>query len=217
MQFWMRAVVVFICAVAGGCVTSSREDKQQLSVPSRVVRFENASFLMPAGLPAPQQQDQMLVTEATAAQIDPAITDATAIEVGMNLYHSPPEMFKQRPDVQGWVARPLPPDSRFLTSRTIVPSRTESVKIPGARDAAIAISLHEGVEQFGTGGMKALSLRLFVAPMTGDDGWVVGAWAVGSATNPDLDPGSRLASIFEEALRSFRLEKTNAPATSGSR
>jgi hypothetical protein len=209
-------VLFLALAWVGGCANGRGRDESQapaLDVPARHVRGDGFTISLPAGVPPFKPEGRYWQTEGTAAQVDETITGSDKIEVGFNVYHSPVSEFQQRPDVWDWASHPLASDSRFRRP-TINSPRVERVVVPGAADAAMSVSEHPGLEQFGTGGMKSLSMRLFVKPREGRDGWVIGAYANGEAVNPELEPQSRLARILEQSLRSFR--PSSAPA-SGSR
>ena len=81
------------------------------------------------------------------------------------------------------------------------------MKIPGASDAAITISEHEGIEALQTGGEKAISLRLFAKPAQGSGCWVLSASASGAAKNPHLTLDDQLVRALEQSLRGFRLKQ----------
>jgi hypothetical protein len=159
---------------------------------------------IPANLPEPTQQGSFITTEGTADQIDPGLANAKSIVVGINVYESPAGEFARRANVLDWANHPMPPTSAYRRD-PIEPARIEQVIVPGAAAAAMSISLHDGYEPFGTGGQRALSLRLFVKPASGEDGWVVGAHATGDAASSELSLRGTLAQHLEQILRSFTL------------
>jgi hypothetical protein len=159
----------------------------------------------PANMPEPKQEGTYLASEGTADQFDAAFANGKAIVVGVNLYASPASDFGKRPNARDWADHPMPPNTAFRRG-TIAPPRVEPVDVPGATGAAIAVSLHDGAEPFGTGGQRALSIRLFVKdPKNDGSGWVIGAYAYGDANEPQIAIDSKLARELEAVVRTFRL------------
>jgi hypothetical protein len=214
---WITLLLVSLVGCAGcvGCATSSKPPihiqgtqsaaPSALPAPMRPLRFDTASMQFPANMSEPKQEGTYLASEGTAEQIDASIANGKSIVVGVNMYASPASDFGKRPNAREWADHPMPPNSAFRRG-TISPPRIEAVNVPGAKEAAIAVSLHDGAEPFGTGGQRALSIRLFVKdPKNDGSGWVIGAYACGDATDPQIAMDSTLARGLEAIVRTFRL------------
>jgi hypothetical protein len=168
--------------------------------------WKHPHFFMevPAGMPEAQQDKGVIISETTAAAVDPALENGKSLLVAISVYHQSDVEFQMKKSLAEWANRPLPPSSAWRVA-PLSPPRIESLRIPGGTEARIAISEHSGEQAFGTGGETALSLRLFVKPERGTGAWVVGASATGPSDNPQLRADSKLAKILEQTLRSFRV------------
>jgi hypothetical protein len=214
LALWISVATAAGCGGAksstvGGPATHAVADPPRVAWRSALWRFPGFELTVPADFPEPREDGRMISSQATAAQIDASIPNAAAITVSINVYHSSEPEFARRTDVHDWANHPLPPGSVYRVQPVGTP-RIETVQIPGATDAAISISLHDGVEQLGTGGERALSLRLFVKLRGDPGGYVVGAAATGDAKSPQLAPDSTVAHVLEQSLRTFRLRQPPA-------
>jgi hypothetical protein len=205
--------LAFALAFEAGCGGShapapatTHEAPEASLVPMRVLRTAEFSMQIPAGLPEPTIEGRMLSMQAPASKVAPTLSDVGSISIGISVYHQNDEEFRRRADIRDWASHPLPPGSVYRTS-PLRPARMQTVKIPGGSDAAISVSEHDGIEALGTGGEKAVSLRLFVKPATGEGAWVIGAQATGDVRNPHLNQDGPLVAGLEESLRSFRLTR----------